>query len=95
MKRILRNLNQYTWNKIQTLKEILLGTHETIDYEVDRAVDNEEEVLDGSEGEHPARVGGEHAQAPAQVGLLSYTGLDRIRNLCQSVLVHHKSSLTL
>ena len=73
----------------------LLRSHETVDDEVDRTVDNEEEVLDGGEGEHPAGVGGEHAQAPAQVGPLCYTGLDRIRNLCQSVLVHHKSSLTL
>ena len=44
---------------------ILLCAHEAVDEEVDRAVDNEEEVLDGSEGEHPAGVGGEHAHTPA------------------------------
>ena len=46
-------------------KNILLCAHEAVDEEVDRAVDNEAEVLDGSECEHPARVGGEHAHTPA------------------------------
>ena len=56
---------------------MLLGSQEAVDDEVERAVDNEEEVLDSSEGEHPAGVGGEHAQAPAQVGPLCYAGLNR------------------
>ena len=51
---------------------ILLCAHAAIDDEVDRAIDNEEEVLDGGEAEHPPGVGGEHAQAPAQVGSLTY-----------------------
>ena len=34
-------------------------------------------MLDGGEAEHPAGVGGEHPQAPAQVGSLAYTGLER------------------
>ena len=51
----------------------LLCAHEAVDYEVNRAVENEEEVLDCSEGEHPAGVGGEHAQRPAQVCPLTYT----------------------
>ena len=65
---------------------MLLGSQEAVYYEVDRAVDNEEEVLDGSKSEHPAWVGGEQAQTQAQVGPLSYTGLNRIGNHCQSVL---------
>ena len=51
---------------------ILLRPHEAVDEEVDRAVDNEAEVLDGSEGEHPAGVRGEHAHTPAQVGPLTH-----------------------
>ena len=51
---------------------ILLCAHEAVDEEVDRAVDNEAEVLDGSEGEHPAGVRGEHAHTPAQVGPLTH-----------------------
>ena len=54
---------------------ILLCAHAAIDDEVDRAIDNEEEVLDGSEGEHPPWVVGEHSQAPAKVGSLNYIGL--------------------
>ena len=55
--------------------KILLGAHAAVDDEVDGTIDNEEEVLDGSEAEHPAGVGGEHPQAPAQVGPLTNTGL--------------------
>ena len=62
-------------NDVVLLLEQLLCAHKTVDDEVGRAVDNEEEVLDGGEGEHPAGVGGEHAQAPAQVGSLTYTRL--------------------
>ena len=32
-------------------------------------------MLDGSEREHPAGVGGEHPQLPAEVGSLTHTGL--------------------
>ena len=35
--------------------------------------DNEEEVLDRSESEHPAGVGGKHPQGPAEVGPLTDT----------------------
>ena len=35
-------------------------------------------MLDGGEAEHPAGVGGEHPQAPAQVGPLTNTGLDKM-----------------
>ena len=49
-------------------------------------------MLDGSEGEHPAGVGGEHAQAPAQVGPLSYAGLNRKYRLDTE---QHKPCLTL
>ena len=67
----LRNLkNVYNTNSDFN---ILLCAQEAVDDEVDRTVDNEEEVLDGSEAEHPAGVGGEHAQAPAQVGPLTYS----------------------
>ena len=33
-------------------------------------------MLDGSEAEHPAGVGGEHPHAPAQVGPLANTRLE-------------------
>ena len=68
----LRNLKKYVFNT-NTDFYILLCAQEAVDDEVNRAVDNEEEVLDGSEAEHPAGVGGEHAQAPAQVGPLTYS----------------------
>ena len=35
-------------------------------------------MLDGSEAEHPAGVGGEHPQAPAQVGPLANARLETI-----------------
>ena len=60
---------------------ILLGAQEAVDDEVNRAVDNEEEVLDGSEAKHPAGVGGEHSQAPAEVGSLTYTWLEKGLNI--------------
>ena len=55
-----------------------LSPHEAVDDKVDRAVEDEEEVLDGSEAEHPAGAGGEHAQAHADVGALTYAGLENI-----------------
>ena len=51
----------------------LLSAHKAVDDEIDRAVADEEEMLDGSEGEHPAWVGGEHPQTPAHVGPLTDT----------------------
>ena len=52
---------------------IILCAHEAVNKEVDIAINNEEEVLDGSEAEHPAGMGWEHTQAPAQVGPLTYS----------------------
>ena len=69
--RTLRNLKNVF--KTNSDFNILLCAQEAVDNKVDRAVDDEEEVLDGSEAEHPAWVGGEHAQAPAQVGPLTYS----------------------
>ena len=68
----------------------LLGAHEAVDDEVNRAADNEKKMLDGGEGEHPAGVRGEHAQAPAQVGPLTYTGLNR-----SYILLVHQSDCCL
>ena len=48
---------------------ILLCAQEAVDDEVHRTVENEEEVLDVSKAEHPAWMGGEHAQAPARLVL--------------------------
>ena len=53
----------------------LLCAHEAVDDKVHRAVDNEEEVLDGGETEHPAGVGGKHAQGPAEIGSFADAGL--------------------
>ena len=52
---------------------IILCAHEAVNKEVDGAVNNEEEVLDGSKAEHPAWMGWEHAHTPAQVGPLTYS----------------------
>ena len=71
MPRTLRNLKKYSF-KTNTDNTILLGAQEAVDDEINRTVDDEKEVLDGTEAEHPAWVGGEHAQAPAQVGPLTY-----------------------
>jgi len=46
----------------------ILGAHGAVDDEVDGAVDDEGEMLDGGQGEHPARVDWQHTQFPAQVG---------------------------
>ena len=43
-------------------------------------------MLDGSKGEHPARVGGEHPYAPAQVGPLANT---RLKATCTIVKVEN------
>ena len=53
----------------------LLSPHEAVDDEVDRDVEDEEEVLDGGETEHPAGVGGKHAQGPAEIGSFADAGL--------------------
>ena len=71
--RTLRNLNILCWKSHQffRIQNVLLGAKKAVYDKVDRAVDNKEEVLDSGEGEHPAGVGGEHAQLPAQVGPLT------------------------
>ena len=47
--------------------DYILGPEETVDNEVDRAVENEAEVLNGGEAEHPAGVGGKQSGSKAQV----------------------------
>ena len=64
---------------------IILCAHETVNKEVDGAINNKEEVLDGSEAEHPAGVGGEHPQAPAQVGPLTHAGLKHVVRFCNCI----------
>ena len=51
----------------------LLCAHEAVNKEVDGAINNEEEVLDGSEAEHPGGMGWEHPQVPAQVCPLDWS----------------------
>ena len=60
----------------------ILCPHATVDDKVDRAVENEEKVLDGGEGEHPAGVVGKHAHGPAHVRPLTHSRL--YMNLNQS-----------
>ena len=48
--------------------EHILGAHGAVDDEVDGAVDDEAEVLDGGQREHPAWVDWHQAQLPAQIG---------------------------
>ena len=49
-------------------KSYVLCAHGTVDDEVDGAVDDEGEVLDGGEGEHPAGVLGQQTCLPTHVG---------------------------
>ena len=46
----------------------ILGANCAVDDEVDGAVDDEGEVLDGGQSEHPAGVDWHQAQLPAEVG---------------------------
>ena len=48
--------------------EHILGADCAVDDEVDGAVDDEAEVLDGGQREHPAWVDWHQAQLPAQIG---------------------------
>ena len=48
--------------------EHILGADCAVDDEVDGAVDDEGEVLDGGQSEHPARVDRHQAQLPAEIG---------------------------
>ena len=46
----------------------ILGADCAVDDEVDGAVDDEGEVLDGGQSEHPAGVDWQQAQLPAEIG---------------------------
>ena len=70
--RTLRNL-KHVFKTSFDIKN-LLSAQEAVNDEVDRAVDDEEEVLDGSEAEHPDGACGEYAQAHADDGPLNYAG---------------------
>ena len=48
--------------------EHILGANCAVDDEVDGAVDDESEVLDGGESEHPAGVDWHQAQLPTEIG---------------------------
>lgn len=48
--------------------EHILGAHGAVDDEVDGAVDDEGEMLDGGQSKHPARVDWHQAQLPAEIG---------------------------
>ena len=61
MRRNLRKLVQF----VDIIDCQLLCSHEAVNDKVDRAVEDEEEVLDGCEAKHPTWVGRKHSQRPA------------------------------
>ena len=64
----------------------ILGAHGAVDDEVDGAVDDEGEMLDGGQREHPAGVDWQHTQLPAQVGPSGHTRLTNRNHIIHLIL---------